>query len=40
MAKYSDKFKVMIVKEYLEGPLWYILLAEKYGIPSNSPIPE
>ncbi|GAB3064334.1 helix-turn-helix domain-containing protein [Salinicoccus sesuvii] len=38
MVKYSDRFKLMIVKEYLAGPLGYILLAEKYGIPSKAPI--
>jgi transposase len=38
MAKYSDKFKLMIVKEYLEGFLGYSLLARKYGIPSDSTV--
>lgn len=38
MAKYSDEFKLMIVKEYIEGPLGYTLLASKYGIPSTTPI--
>ncbi|WP_279402062.1 transposase [Piscibacillus salipiscarius] len=30
MAKYSNDFKLKIVKEYLEGPLGYGLLAKKY----------
>src|SRR3954470_12631232 len=38
MAKYSDKFKLMIVKEYLEGFLGYSLLARKHGIPSDSTV--
>lgn len=38
MAKYSDEFKLMIVREYLEGPLGYKMLARKYDIPSASPI--
>ncbi|WP_208560826.1 helix-turn-helix domain-containing protein [Marinilactibacillus kalidii] len=38
MAKYSYEFKNKIVKEYLDGPLGYTLLAKKYGIPSISPI--
>ena len=38
MAKYSDQFKLMIVKEYLEGSLSYRSLARKYGIPSNSTV--
>ena len=36
MAKYSDKFKLKVVKEYLEGTLSYKLLAMKYGIPAES----
>ncbi|MFC0610815.1 transposase, partial [Scopulibacillus daqui] len=36
MAKYSDEFKLMIVKEYLGGPLGYSLLSRKYGIPDGS----
>ena len=32
MAKYSDEFKLMVVKEYLEGPLGYKLLAKKHDI--------
>ncbi|WP_412733965.1 transposase, partial [Heyndrickxia sporothermodurans] len=31
MAKYSEKFKLMVVKEYLEGNLGYKLLARKHG---------
>lgn len=38
MAKYSDEFKLMIVKEYLEGSLGYELLAKKYEMPNKSPI--
>ncbi|MBS2967387.1 transposase [Metabacillus sp. KIGAM252] len=38
MAKYSDQFKLMIVKEFQEGHLGYILLANKHGMPSSSPI--
>ncbi|MGE7622622.1 transposase [Viridibacillus sp. NPDC096237] len=36
MAKYSDEFKLKVVKEYLKGTLGYKLLAIKYGIPSES----
>lgn len=38
MSKYSDEFKLQIVKEYLKGPLGFQLLAKKYAIPSESPI--
>lgn len=38
MAKYSDEFKLRIVKEYLEKSLGYLLLAKKYNISSTSPI--
>ena len=38
MAKYSQGFKLMIVQEYLKGNLGYLLLAQKYGIPSPTPI--
>jgi transposase len=38
MAKYSSEFKSMIVKEYLEGPLGYKLLAKKYDISSETSI--
>ena len=36
MAKYSDDFKLMVVKEYLKGPLGYKLLVRKYGIKSST----
>lgn len=35
MAKYSDEFKLKVVKEYLEGTVGYKLLAIKYGIPAE-----
>lgn len=38
MAKYSQGFKLKIVQEYLKGNLGYLLLAQKYGIPSPTPI--
>ena len=38
MSKYSDKFKLRIVEEYLNGTLGYTLLARKYSIPSRSVI--
>ena len=38
MVKYSQGFKLKIVQEYLKGKLGYILLAQKYGIPSPTPI--
>lgn len=38
MAKYSDEFKLKLVKEYLEGNLGYRLLAKKYDIPNTSQI--
>ena len=38
MAKYSDGFKLKIVKEYLDGSLGYALLAKKYGIPNHAQI--
>ncbi|MGG4268081.1 helix-turn-helix domain-containing protein [Peribacillus simplex] len=38
MAKYSEKFKFMIVKEYLEGKLGYTLLAQKHGVKSSSQV--
>ncbi|MGO1470632.1 MAG: transposase [Tissierella sp.] len=37
-SKYSDKFKLKIVEEYLNGTLGYNLLARKYSIPSRSVI--
>ncbi|MDZ5474684.1 helix-turn-helix domain-containing protein [Bacillus sp. 31A1R] len=36
MSKYSDQFKLKVVKEYLEDSLGYKLLAQKYEIPSKS----
>ena len=38
MSKYSQNFKVMVVKEYLEGKLGYRLLAQKYGIKAKAQI--
>tara|TARA_E500000081_G_C6074052_1_gene324423 strand:+ start:96 stop:275 length:180 start_codon:yes stop_codon:yes gene_type:complete len=38
MAKYSFEFKLRIVNEYREGPLGYMLLAKKYGLPSKTPV--
>ena len=38
MAKYSPKFKLKIVTEYLQGTLGYRSLAKKYQIPSPSQI--
>jgi transposase len=38
MAKYSEKFKFMVVKEYLEGKLGYTLLAQKHGVKSSSQV--
>lgn len=38
MSKYSEEFKLKIVKEYLEGPLGYGLLAKKYGVASPTVI--
>ncbi|MEN1968700.1 helix-turn-helix domain-containing protein [Lentibacillus sp. N15] len=38
MAKYSEKFKLMIVKEYHEGKLGYKLLAQKHGVKSHKQI--
>lgn len=38
MAKYSEQFKLMLVREYHEGKLGYELLAKKYDIPSTTPI--
>ncbi|KOO52373.1 helix-turn-helix domain-containing protein [Viridibacillus arvi] len=38
MAKYSKGFKFKVVQEYLKGNLGYLLLAQKYGIPSPTPI--
>ncbi|ETI65852.1 helix-turn-helix domain-containing protein [Neobacillus vireti] len=38
MAKYSEKFKLMLVKEYQDGKLSYNQLAEKHGMKSSSQI--
>ncbi|WP_209125863.1 helix-turn-helix domain-containing protein [Alkalihalobacillus sp. BA299] len=38
MAKYSEQFKLMLVKEYQAGKLGYDLLAKKYGIKSSTVI--
>jgi transposase len=38
MAKYSEKFKLMLVREYQTGKLGYKLLAEKYGMKDSTPI--
>lgn len=35
MAKYSEDFKLHLVKEYLESSLGYRRLAHKYGMPSS-----
>jgi transposase len=38
MAKYSEGFKLMVVKEYQVGKLGYDLLAKKHNMKSSSPI--
>ena len=38
MTKYSEKFKLMLVKEYQKGKLGYRLLAEKHGMKDSTPI--
>ena len=38
MAKYSDEFKLRVVKAYLEGSVGYSLLAKRFNMPSPSPI--
>lgn len=38
MSKYSKKFKLKIVKEYLNGKTSYIALAQKYNIPRHEQI--
>ena len=38
VAKYSEEFKLQVVKEYLKGPLGYTLLAEKYKPLASSQI--
>jgi len=36
MAKYDESFKLLVVHEYLSGPLGYELLAQKYSVKSNT----
>ena len=38
MGKYTEEFKLKVVKEYLEGPLGSVSLAKKHGIPNHSQI--
>ncbi len=38
MAKYKTKFKMKVVKEYLEGNIGYKGLAKKYSIPDHSTV--
>ncbi|AJD89766.1 transposase [Jeotgalibacillus malaysiensis] len=38
MVKYNEKFKLMIVKEYLNGPHGIRILARKHGIQSKTQI--
>lgn len=38
MAKYSEIFKLTVVREYQKGHLGYIKLASKHGMPSSTPI--
>jgi transposase len=38
MGKYSDKFKLTVVREYLEGKQGYRALAKKHGIKAKSAI--
>ncbi len=38
MAKYSDEFKLKVVKEYLTGKIGLKRLAKKYSIPSTTAI--
>lgn len=38
MGKYSEEFKLKVVREYLEGKLGYRALAKKHGIKSKSAI--
>ncbi len=40
MAKYSEEFKVAIVREYLDGRIGYSLLAKKHGVKSKEQIKE
>ena len=34
--KYSDEFKLMVIKEYLDGDLGVRLLSKKYNLPSKN----
>ena len=36
MAKYSEEFKLMVVREYQEGKLGYRLLAKKHGMKDHT----
>lgn len=38
MAKYSEQFKFMLVREYQKGKIGYDLLAEKHHMKNSSPI--
>lgn len=38
MTKYSYEFKLQVVQEYQSGPLGYLSLAKKHGLPHHSPI--
>jgi len=38
MAKYSEQFKLMVVREYQEGKLGYELLAKKHDVKSHNQI--
>jgi transposase len=38
MAKYSEEFKLKLVREYQEGQLGYDRLAKKYGMKDSTPI--
>ncbi|MBO0994654.1 helix-turn-helix domain-containing protein [Bacillus sp. SD088] len=38
MAKYSDEFKMIVVREYQEGKLGYQRLAKKHGVKSHKQI--
>ncbi|WP_413364334.1 transposase [Lysinibacillus sp. 3P01SB] len=38
MAKYNKEFKLKIVQEYLLNTLSFDRLAQKYGMPSSTPI--
>lgn len=38
MVKYSEEFKLRLVREYLEGPMGHTLFAKKYGLSSSTPL--